>query len=82
MTWHTAGDAMFAAALSHLGRVGYRLIVEPLPRCNGWDWAVWRPGDNEVMTRHGRASSAVTAMAAAEATVRHRAEAEADPRGR
>jgi signal transduction histidine kinase len=75
VAWHTAEDTMFASALSNLGRVHYRLIVEPLPRRNGWDWAVWRPGGADETTRHGRASSVLAAMAAAEATARHLAAA-------
>lgn len=74
VAWHKAGDALYASALSKLGEARYRLIVEPLLRCDGWDWAVWRPGDSDETLRHGRASSVLCAMAAAEATARQRAE--------
>jgi hypothetical protein len=45
-----------------------------LLRSDGWDWAVWRPGDSEETLRHGRASTVLCAMTAAEATARQRAE--------
>jgi hypothetical protein len=65
---------LFASAPSKLGEARYRLIVEPLLRSDGWDWAVWRPGDSEETLRHGRASTVLCAMTAAEATARQRAE--------
>jgi signal transduction histidine kinase len=74
VAWHKAGDALFASAPSKLGEARYRLIVEPLLRSDGWDWAVWRPGDSEETLRHGRASTVLCAMTAAEATARQRAE--------
>ncbi len=47
-------------------------IVEPLPRQNGWDWTVWRSGAlRPGESRYGRASSGVSAMAAAEDAARH-----------
>jgi signal transduction histidine kinase len=69
--WHKAETALFASVLIPPGEVRYRLIVEPLPRRDGWDWTVWRPGDTEETSRYGRASSVVSAMAAAEDTARH-----------
>jgi signal transduction histidine kinase len=69
--WHRAENAVFASVLVPPGQFPYRLIVEPLPRQNGWDWAVWRPGSNGQQSRHGRASSVVSAMAAAEDAARH-----------
>ncbi len=61
---------MFADVAARPGRLRYKLIVEPLPRRDGWDWAVWRPGEPEETSRHGRASSVVSAMAAAEDAAR------------
>jgi signal transduction histidine kinase len=69
--WHKAENALFATVLVRSDRLRYRLIVEPLPRRDGWDWTVWRPGDAEETSRHGRASSVVSAMAAAEDAARH-----------
>jgi len=68
--WHKAENALFAAILVSPDQVRYRLIVEPLPRRNGWDWVVWRPSDSEATSRYGRASSIVSAMAAAEDAAR------------
>jgi signal transduction histidine kinase len=64
--WHRAENAVFASVPGPPGQVHYRLIVEPLPRQNGWDWTVWRPGNDGQQSRYGRASSIVSAMAAAE----------------
>jgi signal transduction histidine kinase len=68
--WHKAETALFASVPAGPGLLRYRLIVEPLPRRNGWDWAVWRPDDSREASRHGRASSVVSAMAAAEDAAR------------
>jgi signal transduction histidine kinase len=64
--WEKAESALFASVLVYPGPVRYRLIVEPLPKRNGWDWTVWRPGSGGKMSLYGRASSVVGAMAAAE----------------
>jgi len=70
VSWRKSGGTLFAAARSAEGAISHRLIVEQLPSRNGWDWAVWRPGDASDMSRHGRANSAVTAMTAAEQATR------------
>jgi CheY-like chemotaxis protein len=70
VSWRKSGGTLFAAARSAEGSISHRLIVERLPSRNGWDWAVWRPGDASDMSRHGRANSAVTAMTAAEQAAR------------
>ena len=64
--WRRAENAVFASVQGPPGGTRCRLIVEPLPRQNAWDWAVWRPGSDGQESRHGRASSVVSAMAAAE----------------
>jgi signal transduction histidine kinase len=69
--WHRAENAMFASVPGRFGQVHYRLTVEPLPRQNGWDWTVWRPGNDGQQSRYGRASSIVSAMAAAEDAAGH-----------
>jgi signal transduction histidine kinase len=69
--WHRAENAIFASVPGPFGEVHYRLIVEPLPRQNGWDWTVWRPGNDGQQSRYGRASSIVSAMAAAEDAAGH-----------
>jgi hypothetical protein len=74
VAWHRTDDALFACATPGLGGAQYRLVVEPLLHRDGWDWAVWRPGDTEETLRHGRASSILEAMAAAEAEARLRAQ--------
>jgi signal transduction histidine kinase len=74
VAWHRTDDALFACATPGLGGAHYRLVVEPLLHRDGWDWAVWRPGDTQETLRHGRASSILEAMAAAEAEARLRAQ--------
>jgi signal transduction histidine kinase len=69
--WHRSENAVFASVVLPPDQVRYRLIVEPLPRQNGWDWAVWQPGGYGQRSRYGRASSVVSAMAAAEDAARH-----------
>jgi hypothetical protein len=69
--WHRAENAVFASVPGPLGQPHYRLIVEPLPRQNGWDWTVWRAGKDGQQSRYGRASSIVSAMAAAEDAAAH-----------
>ena len=64
--WGRADNAVFASVPGPPGDTRCRLIVEPLPRQNGWDWTVWRPGSDGQQSRYGRASSIVSAMAAAE----------------
>lgn len=69
--WHRAENAVFASVPGPTCQGDYRLIVEPMPRENGWDWTVWRPGSKGQPARHGRASSIVRAMAAAENAAEH-----------
>jgi signal transduction histidine kinase len=68
--WHKNGEALFAFVVAAPDNTRYRLVVEPLPRRNGWDWTVWRPESIDETPRHGRATSVVVAMAAAEAAAR------------
>lgn len=74
--WHKAENALYASVLISAGPLCFRLIVEPLPRRNGWDWVAWRPGELQDTSRHGRASSVVSAMAAAEDAAKHWEETE------
>jgi len=75
IAWHKSENALFAALRSGRRGTEHRLIVEQLPRRNAWDWSVWRPGDASEPPRHGCASSAIIAMAAAEDSVRQWVEA-------
>ncbi len=70
VAWHQAENALYASILVSPGMIHHRLIVEPLPRRGGWDWAVWRPGDSGGTPRQGHASSVAAAMAAAETAAR------------
>jgi len=74
VTWHKAGDTMFGSVPSGVGESRYRLVVEPLLRRNGWDWAVWRPGDTEQTLSHGQCASVLEGMAAAETECERRVE--------
>lgn len=69
--WQRADKVLFASVVGPADQAHYRLVVEPLPRQNGWDWEVWRPGSDGPLSRHGRASSVVSAMAAAESAAEH-----------
>ncbi|MGA3000705.1 MAG: response regulator [Acetobacteraceae bacterium] len=69
--WHRAENAVFATVPGPSGQVHCRLIVEPIPRQNGWDWTVWRPGSDGRQSCYGRASSVISAMAAAEDAAGH-----------
>jgi signal transduction histidine kinase len=64
--WHRTENGMFASMSGAGFRGHYHLVVEPMPREPGWDWTVWRRGSKGKHARHGRASSVVSAMAAAE----------------
>jgi CheY-like chemotaxis protein len=70
VSWQKSGGTLFAAMRSAEGAISHRLVVERLPSRNGWDWAVWRPGEASDVSRHGRANSTVTAMTAAEQAAR------------
>jgi len=65
--WRKVDNALFAAVINGGGQTRYHLIVERLPNGRGWDWTVWRPGDEPRLARHGMASSVAEAMRAAEA---------------
>ncbi len=69
--WRHADNSLYANVQDKTDPPRFSLVVEQLPRRNGWDWTVWRPGKPDETSRHGRASSAVSAMAAAEAAARH-----------
>jgi signal transduction histidine kinase len=79
--WQRAENSLFAAVASSQSGVRYHLIIEELPRRNGWDWAVWRPGGTREAARHGRASAVLIAMAAAEDAARAWDEVEQPDRG-
>ena len=70
VTWQRSDSALFASLRSSTDARPYRLIVERLPRRKAWDWAVWQPGDPARTPRYGRASSVISAMAAAEEAAR------------
>ena len=38
--WRNAEAALFATVQAEAGDIRYRLIIEPLPRRDGWDWTV------------------------------------------
>jgi signal transduction histidine kinase len=78
--WQRAENAVFASVPGPPGQARYRLVVEPLPRQNGWDWEVWLPGSDGHRSRYGRASSVVSAMAAAEDAAGHWASGTPDDR--
>jgi hypothetical protein len=69
--WRKVDDALFAAVIGGRDGAQYHVIAERLPNGDGWDWTAWRPGDAPAAARHGVVTSAVEAMRAAEAAVRH-----------
>jgi hypothetical protein len=62
--WRRDGSTFYGVATSQAGEVVCRLIVEPLPNGEGWDWATWR----SVELGHGVAPSPLLAMEAAQQT--------------
>ena len=69
VTWNLADKcALFAKAL--VLEVNYLMIAEQLPQSSRWDWSVWRPEDQVMNVRHGRANSGMDARGAAESAVR------------
>jgi len=69
--WSKAEDILSATLVARSGGARYHLIAERLPANDGWDWTVWRQGDEPEASRHGYASGAITAMAAAEEAAWH-----------
>ena len=69
--WNKAEGILSATLVARCGGARYHLIAERLPASDGWDWTVWRQGDEPEASRHGYASGAITAMAAAEEAAWH-----------
>jgi hypothetical protein len=70
-SWSKVEDIRSATLVARRGGARYHLIAERLPANDGWDWTVWRQGDEPEASRHGYAPGAITAMAAAEGAARH-----------
>ena len=43
--WNKAEGILSATLVARCGGARYHLIAERLPTNNGWDWTVWRQGD-------------------------------------
>jgi hypothetical protein len=69
--WSKTEDILSATLVARCGGARYHLIAERLPANDGWDWTMWRQGDEAASSRHGYAPGAITAMAAAEGAARH-----------
>jgi site-specific recombinase XerC len=69
--WLVTGQVMPVNPVARCGSARYHLIAERLPANDGWDWTVWRQGDEPQASRHGYAPGAITAMAAAEGAAWH-----------
>ena len=69
--WSKADDILSATLVARCGGARYHLIAERLPASDGWDWTVWRQGDEPEASRHGYALGAIPAMAAAEEAAYH-----------
>jgi hypothetical protein len=69
--WSKAEDILSATVMAGRNGARYYLVAERLPADDGWDWTVWRQGDEPEASRHGYAPGAITAMAAAEGAARH-----------
>jgi hypothetical protein len=63
--WEQSGDAYYATVQVQDGD-RYHMTIDKLPR-GGWEWSVWRQGDNWHLARKGTADTAQEAMGAAEA---------------
>jgi hypothetical protein len=69
--WSKDQDILSATLVARRGGARYHLIAERLPANDGWDWTVWRQGDEPGASRHGYSPGAITAMAAAEGAAHH-----------
>jgi hypothetical protein len=69
--WSRTKNILSATLVARCGSARYHLIAERLPANDGWDWTVWRQGDEPQASRHGYAPGAITAMAAAEGAAWH-----------
>jgi hypothetical protein len=60
IVWEKDGEAFCAAVTDEAGRPQLHLMVES--EGHGWDWAVWRPGEDRASARHGRTTTRHAAM--------------------
>ena len=67
--WELDTNTWSATAFSDHSPIRYHLVVERLPDQHAWDWTVWRGAASHAV-RIGTALDALTAMEAAEASVR------------
>ena len=60
IVWEKDGEAFYAMVTDEAGRPHLHLIVER--DGHGWDWAVWRPGEDRASARHGHTVTRRAAM--------------------
>jgi hypothetical protein len=60
LVWEKSGDAFYSTVTDLAGVILWHLIVES--DATGWDWAVWRPGEDTASARRGMAVTAHGAM--------------------
>jgi hypothetical protein len=60
MMWEKSGEVYYGIVTDLAGVILWHLIVE-LDGA-GYDWTVWRPGEDKATARHGRAATRHGAM--------------------
>jgi hypothetical protein len=61
LVWEKSGENFHATIEDDIGQPVWHLIVEPIPT-GGYDWAVWRPGEDPSRAAHGHAGTRHAAM--------------------
>jgi len=64
VVWALSEEGYSATIMGPSDEVRFHLTVEKYN--DRWDWAVWRPGQNQRTATHGPADTAQEAMRAAE----------------
>jgi hypothetical protein len=69
VVWEKSGEAFYATSERDQSGERYYLVVDVLPN-GGWNWSVWRQGDDWRIAVNGTAPTARDAMRAAEAAAK------------
>jgi len=64
IVWERSGEGYYASVMGPSDEVRFHLTVEKYD--DHWDWAVWRPGDNQRVAVNGIAETIQEAMRDAE----------------
>ena len=64
VVWEKDGVGFYATIIEPTGEILFHLTVEKYNE--RWDWAMWRPGQDQRTATHGLANTVDGAMRAAE----------------